>query len=500
MGQQVSKNIRSRLADSTLEELLVDDKVNLCGCIRGLSYAKWLQYIEELEGSIAQLPKQSQNNLARILASTGCQVDPPKDNRNCPTYRLRPLLALESADIGLSDDVAEALKQSYCNLIHQSATTNNVPLLAADFYEYTCKVETRRKVDKILWRFLTSFYYELVSELDDTKQRLSKTDKGSVAFVVAVICRPGKHDPLSVQEKVMDWVRIGRRYQGYMEALSPGCLIMFPDQISELMSVLLPIAKNMADFSSWEKYIPIKGDAFEKAVDFLRSLGIVSKCEEGGWNDLSLQILDTLRKPFQSFIPFQFRCNPKSQSNVASKRPPTSVICDADNRFLEQPVFGHKRTAAIRGKSPKTKSRRQTSDSRHDGGSRKRQRTGPSLVHPQPLVLPNDLVSRREHDTITTPKRQAHTKDQSREPLVDISTSATNGNNLNEYARTGSSFCESTGRRCLGANSIEAVLNHHNGPAARSTSARGSVPNPGSRRVSNGPGKCSEQLFVDDGF
>lgn len=157
------------------------------------------------------------------------------ENKNSPTYRLRPLLALKSTDIGLSNDVAEALKESHCNLVHLSSNNGSVPQYAADYYEYTCKVEIRRKVDKILWRFITAFYYDLVSALDATKQRLSTTEDGGIAFVVAVICRPGKHDPVSVSNKVMDWVRIGRRYRGYMDALCPGCLIMFPDQISELV-------------------------------------------------------------------------------------------------------------------------------------------------------------------------------------------------------------------------------------------------------------------------
>jgi len=53
--------------------------------------------------------------------------------------------------------------------------------------------------------------------------------------VVAVICRSGKHDPVVVREKVKGWAKVGRRYRGFMDALCAGCLILFPEQISDLV-------------------------------------------------------------------------------------------------------------------------------------------------------------------------------------------------------------------------------------------------------------------------
>ncbi|PQK08283.1 hypothetical protein BB8028_0001g03610 [Beauveria bassiana] len=52
MGQQVSKDIRSRLEHQTLGELLINDK-----------------YIEELEQHFPSLPTTSHHNLTKILAS-----------------------------------------------------------------------------------------------------------------------------------------------------------------------------------------------------------------------------------------------------------------------------------------------------------------------------------------------------------------------------------------------------------------------------------------------
>jgi hypothetical protein len=65
---------------------------------------------------------------------------------------------------------------------------------------------------------------------------------------------------------------------------------------------------------SWEQYVPIKGEDFDKAIQLLQGLGIVDKCKEEGWNNLSDKVLQTLRVPFQSLIPFQFQ--PGQQSRI----------------------------------------------------------------------------------------------------------------------------------------------------------------------------------------
>jgi hypothetical protein len=82
---------------------------------------------------------------------------------------------------------------------------------------------------------MTTLYYDLISELDATKQRCSTTEKSGVATVVAVICKSGTHDSDTVRKKVMGWVRVGRRYRGFMQALCSGCIILFPEKPSDLV-------------------------------------------------------------------------------------------------------------------------------------------------------------------------------------------------------------------------------------------------------------------------
>lgn len=150
----------------------------------------------------------------------------PKD-RNSRTSKLGSLWSIKSKDLGILKSVVEALKQDYDSLLRIQSPV--------DHYEYTCNVETRRELNKVLWRFLTTLYCDLISELDATRQRCSTTENNGVATVVAVICKPGTHDSDTVRKKVMGWVRVGRRYRRFMQALCSGCIILFPEKPSDLV-------------------------------------------------------------------------------------------------------------------------------------------------------------------------------------------------------------------------------------------------------------------------
>src|SRR5207302_9631237 len=111
---------------------------------------------------------------------------PPKD-RNSRTSKLGSLWSIKSEDITIPKSIAEALRQNHYNLLRHWSK-NGVDLESpADHYDYTCSVETRRTLDRILWRFLTTFYDDLISELDDTKQRCSTAENAGVAFAFNII-------------------------------------------------------------------------------------------------------------------------------------------------------------------------------------------------------------------------------------------------------------------------------------------------------------------------
>ncbi|CZR65878.1 uncharacterized protein PAC_15778 [Phialocephala subalpina] len=161
-----------------------------------------------------------------------------------------------------------------------------------------------------------------------TPQRCSTTENGGIAIVVAVICESGTHDPNTVRKKVMGWVRVGRRNRGLMQALCSGCIILFLEKPSDLV---------------WEQYVPIKGDMVAKVIQFLQDLGIVGKCEEEGWNDLSDKILQTLRVHFRSLIPFRFQPDQQSQIGWAANSSLAPVTSDTDIHRPERSMLSHER-------------------------------------------------------------------------------------------------------------------------------------------------------------
>jgi hypothetical protein len=85
--------------------------------------------------------------------------------------------------------------------------------------------------------------------------------------------------------------------------------------------------------------VPIKGDVFVKVIQFLQDLGMVDKCEEEGWNDLSDKILQALREPFQ-FQPGQI--GGAANSSLAP------VTGNADIHSPERSMLSRDRVAANR--------------------------------------------------------------------------------------------------------------------------------------------------------
>jgi hypothetical protein len=233
MDQQVSGDIRARL------EQLTNDKVISLSLLGELCR---LTAIKERQRGLPRLSQRSHNSLAEIVASwedtpsndedSGSEPplhgrnSLPKD-RNSRTSKLGSLWSIKSKDISIPESVAEALKQNYYSLLRVQSP--------AHYYEYTCNIETRRKLNSVLWRFLATLYCDLISELDATKQRCSWAKSGGVAIVVAVICESGTYNPDTVRRKVMGWTRVGRRYRGFMQALCSGCIILFPEKPSDLM-------------------------------------------------------------------------------------------------------------------------------------------------------------------------------------------------------------------------------------------------------------------------
>jgi hypothetical protein len=86
---------------------------------------------------------------------------------------------------------------------------------------------------------------------------------------------------------------------------------------------------------------------FAKVIQFLQDLGMVDKCEEEGWNDLSDKILQTLREPFRYLIPFQFQLGQQFQTGGTANSSFTPVTGDADIHRPELSMLSHERVEEI---------------------------------------------------------------------------------------------------------------------------------------------------------
>jgi len=205
--------------------------------------------------------------------------------------------------------------------------------------------------------------------------------------------------------------------------------------------------------------VPIKGDMFAKVIQFLQDLGMVDKCEEEGWNDLSNKILQALREPFQ-FQPGQI--GGAANSSLAP------VTGNADIHSPERSMLSRDRVAANRVTKTKRKkgptsvrrqlqsfardltthqtprpekslplvvrqshhaSRAHRSETQHETRG-----TDPQGRYPQAPIqcwvsAPNDpgqwhLATNHQDDRWLSP--QVSTNDQGRHPLSDVSLNATN--------------------------------------------------------------------------
>jgi hypothetical protein len=276
--------------------------------------------------------------------------------------------------------------------------------------------------------------------------------------------------------------------------------------------------------------MPIKGDTFTKVVQFLRDLGVVYKCEEEGWNDLSDKILQTLRGPFQSLIPFQFQPDQQSQigwaANSLAPVPgdadiyrPERVEDPLSSRTLDSralPRLAANRVIKKTKKKDTTSVRRQLqsfardltahqtprpekspllvvrqghhaseahrSETQHgalERGSRSRSPRNPTQCWASAPNDPGQWNLATSHQDSRLLLSQVSINDRGRDPLTDISLNATNTHNADQQQRTGELISDTLRLERTNFGTISALLNHDNNtpettPATTEDSRQGS--------------------------
>lgn len=154
------------------------------------------------------------------------------------------------------------------------------PLSPIEHYDYARRVQTSLASNKILWRFVTTTYYDILS-VRSQSERYSIT-KEMVTFVVAVVCESSSYKREAVEKDVINWAKHGKRNRGLANKLGR-CT------------------------ASWTKHLP--QDSYDRAANLLRKLGILEKAKRYGAVDLANQIERIPKAPFHSVVPMQPQVN-----------------------------------------------------------------------------------------------------------------------------------------------------------------------------------------------
>ena len=112
--------------------------------------------------------------------------------------RLRSLWNLKEEDVALSSDIAESLEKWKADpSSFLRGDSSHIPSSPIEHYDYARRTQTSLASNKILWRFVTTTYYDIIS-VRSQSERYSIT-KEMVAFVVAVVCESSSYEREAVE-------------------------------------------------------------------------------------------------------------------------------------------------------------------------------------------------------------------------------------------------------------------------------------------------------------
>jgi hypothetical protein len=117
-------------------------------------------------------------------------------------HRTRPPWEIKEEEVALPSEIAESFEiwkaDPSAFLLSDSS---QVPLSLKEHYDYALSVRNSTISNKILWRFITTVYYDVISAQSQS-DRYSIT-KEAVAFAVAVICNSPSYDREAVEKNII---------------------------------------------------------------------------------------------------------------------------------------------------------------------------------------------------------------------------------------------------------------------------------------------------------
>jgi hypothetical protein len=149
-------------------------------------------------------------------------------------HRIRPLWEIKEEEVVLPSEIAEPFERWKADpSAFLRSDSSQVPSSLKEHYEYALSVRTSTVSNKILWRFITTVYYDVISALSQSDRY--SIAKEAVVFVVAVICESPSYNREAVERDIISWAKDGAKYRALANKLGGLCCYFFYPNISEWM-------------------------------------------------------------------------------------------------------------------------------------------------------------------------------------------------------------------------------------------------------------------------
>ena len=126
-----------------------------------------------------------------IMPATASQTD-ISDSPSCEDRQIERMWKITKEDVVLPPEIAASFEMRKVNPSAFLRIENSqTPSSLLEHYDYTVSLRDSIITNRIQWRFITTAYYDVMSDLSSSSRH--SITKAAVGFVVAVICSLSSH-------------------------------------------------------------------------------------------------------------------------------------------------------------------------------------------------------------------------------------------------------------------------------------------------------------------